>query len=161
MTTKRNSVLGKSGLLTESLFKTLVSNAVRKVQLQGELTDQDMADKLACSAATIGNARNMTGKLQGHTLLNLLEIDEYALEGLLNYFGRRTVPVEAKCDTDELVSTAGAVHRLAAVKCPTSPGGSEITDGECLQIEPELDAALSALSALKVRCESIRRERAA
>jgi hypothetical protein len=152
--------LGASGLLTESLFKTLVSCAVRKVQLRHDLTDQDLADKIACSAATIGNARNQSGKLQGHTLLNLLELDPLALEGLLNFYGRRSVPIEAKCDTDELVSTSGAVHKLAAVKSPTSHGGAQITDEECLEIEPEIDAAIEALCALKSRAESIRRKRA-
>lgn len=155
-----NRGLGKPPLLTESLFKTLVSSAVRKVQLRAEMTDQDMGDSIACSAATIGNARNMSGKLQGHTLFNLLALDEFALEGMLNHFGRRSVPIEAKCDTDALVSTSGAVHRLAAVKCPKSDGGQEITDSECLEIEAEIDAALSSLNALKVRCEAIRRKRA-
>jgi len=154
-------VLGKSPNLTERFYAAQASSAVRKVQLGHDLTDQETADQIGCCAATVGNARNLHGQLAGRTLFNLLNVDPLALEGFLNHFGRRSVPIEAKCDTDELVSTAGAVHRLAAVKCPTSPGGAKITDGECLSIEPDIDAALEALSALKVRCENIRRERAA
>lgn len=156
-----NNRLGNSGLLTESLLKRLVSAAVRKVQLRHELSDQDLADLTSCSAATIGNARNQTGKLQAHTLFNLIAVDPMACEGLLAHFGRRSVPIEAKCDTDELISTSGAVHKLASVKCPSSAGGSKVTDDECLDIEPEIDAALESLSALKSRCNSIRAERAA
>jgi len=156
-----NNGLGNSGLLTETLFKRLVSSAVRKVQLSRDLSDQDLADLTACSAATIGNARNQSGKLQGHTLFNLIAADPLALEALLAHFGRRSVPIEAKCDTDALISTSGAVHRLASVQCGSSPGGKTVTDGECLEIEPDIDAAIEALSVLKMRCIAIRRDRAA
>lgn len=155
-----NKGVGNSGLLTESLFKTLVSAAIRRVQLKHDLSDQDLADLIACSAATVGNARNQSGKMQGHTLFNLVAVDAMGIEGLLGHYGRRSVPIEAKCDTDELISTSGAVHKLASVKCPSSPGGSAITDGECLSIEPEIDAALEALSALKSRCNTIREKAA-
>lgn len=147
--------------LTENLYRTLVSNAVRRVQLQGDFTDQALAEELFVSAETIANARNQNGKLQGPTLFNLLTIDPLAIEGLLQHFGRRSVPIEAKCDTDELVTTAGAVRSLAIVKSPDSPGGARITDHECLEIEAEIDAALESLSALKERCCEIRAGRAA
>ena len=155
------NVLGGSPLLSERLWQSLASSAVRKVQLSHDLTDQDTADHIGCCAATVGNARNMSGQLAGRTLFNLLRVDPMALEGFLQHFGRRSVPVEAKCDTDALVSTSGAVHKLAAVQAATSPGGKAITDGECLDIEPDLDAAIEALCSLKVRCETIRRARAA
>ena len=154
-------MLGKSANITERLYATLASSAVRKVQLSQDLTDQDTADQIGCCAATVGNARNMTGQLAGRTLFNLLNVDPLALEGFLNFYGRRSVPIEAKCDTDALVSTSAAVHRLAEAQARKSPGGKAITDHECLELEPALDDALESLNALKVRCETIRRERAA
>lgn len=153
--------LPRVSLVTESLAKRLVSGAVRKVQLRNELTDKDLADLIACDAGTIANARNEANKLQVHTLFNLLSIEPLALESLLAHFGRRSVPIEARCDTDELVTTSGAVFKLASAKAPDSPGGAKITDYEALELEPSLDAAIEALSALKVRCEAIRRDRAA
>lgn len=160
----RKNVLGNSGLLTESLFKRLVSACVRKVQVSRDLTDQDLGDMIACSAATVGHARNQEGKLQGHTLFNLIEVDPLAIEPLLHHFGRRSVPIAAKCDSDEsdeLVPTARAVASLAAVKSPQSPGGVRVTDAECISIEGDIDAAIEALSALKARCIDIRTSRAA
>lgn len=156
-----NNGLGNSPLLTERLWSTLCSSAIRKVQLGHDLTDQDTADHIGCCAQTVGNARNQAGQIAGRTLFNLLRIDPLAIEGLLAHFGRRSVPIEAKCDTDALVSTAGVVHHLAAVQSGKSAGGKAITDGECLEIEPDLDAALESLNALKVRCERIRAGRAA
>lgn len=156
MTATGPNVCGKSTILTESLLKTLVSSAVRRVQLRHDLTDQDLGDLISCSPDTIGHARNMEVKMQAHTLFNLLLVDEMALEGLLHHFGRRSVPIEAKCDTDALVTTSSAVAKLAAV----NPGG-KMTDHECLEIEPAIDAALESLSGIKSRCHTIRQGRAA
>lgn len=153
--------LGNSPLLTQSLFEDLASGAVRRVQSSTGATDQDLADVIGCSAATIGNARNRHGKLSAHTLFNLLAVDPLALEGLLAHFDRRSVPIVAKCDTDALPSTAGAVHKLAVVTADASPGGKKITDCEALECEPEIDAAMEALAALKARCIAIRKDRAA
>ncbi len=159
--------LRNSPLITERLWATFASAAVRKVQLGCDLTDQELADNIGCSAQTVANARNMKtsgqrmGQLEGRTFVNLLSIDAMAIEGLLNHFGRRSVPIEAKCDTDALVSTAGAVHRLAAVQSQSSAGGKEILDDECLEIEADIDEAIESLSALKSRCIAIRTARAA
>lgn len=153
--------LGNSPLLTQSFYEGLASDAIRAVQMRHDATDQDLADTIGCSAATIGNARNRNGKLSAHTLFNLLAVDPLALEGILHHFDRRSVPVVAKCDTDALPSTAGAVHKLAVVTADASPGGKAITDNEALECEPEIDAAMEALAGLKARCIAIRARRAA
>lgn len=153
--------LGNSPLLTQSFYEDLASDAIRAVQMRHDATDQDLADAIGCSAATIGNARNRNGKLSAHTLFNLLAVDPLALEGILHHFDRRSVPVIAKCDTDALPSTAGAVHKLAVVTAESSPGGKTITDCEALECEPEIDAAMEALASMKARCIAIRARRAA
>lgn len=161
MTPDGKNVLDRVSLMTESLLKQLVSSVISTVQHKRGLTDKELAEALFCDPGTIANARNRDNKLQAQTLFNLLTVDVTALEPLLHHYGRRSVPITARCDTDELVSTAGAVHKLAAVKSPDSPGGAAITDGECLSIEHDLDAALEALSALKQRAIQIRAARAA
>ena len=153
--------LGASPLITQSLLEALASDAIRRVQLKASASDQDLADAIGCSAATVGNARNRNGKLSAHTLWNLLSVDPLALEGFLAHFDRRSVPMSAKCDTDVLPSTAGAVHKLAVVTAEGSPGGKAITDNEALECEPEIDAAMEALASLKARCIAIRKARAA
>lgn len=156
-----NNRLGNSPLLAQSFYETLVSDAISGVQHRHSATDQDLADALGCSSTTVGNARNRNGKLSAHTLFNLLTVDPLALEGLLAHFDRRSVPIIAKCDTDVLPSTAGAVHKLAVVTAEGSPGGKAITDNEALECEPEIDAAMEALASLKARCIAIRKARAA
>src|SRR3546814_14410628 len=72
---------------------------------------------------------NRNGKLSAHTLFNLLSVDPLALESLLAHFDRLSVPITAKCDTDALPSTAGAVHKLSVVTSEASPGGKQIKIG--------------------------------
>lgn len=153
--------LGNSPLLTERLWASFASEAVRSVQLSLDMTDQDLADNIGCCAQTVANARNMSGQVAGRTLVNLLRVSPMALEGVLHHFGRRSVPIEARCDTDALISTSGAVHRLAVAQSPESTGGAKLTDCECLEIEPDINAAIEALSAIQQRCHAIRKGRAA
>ena len=153
-------MLGNVPLLTERLWMALTSSAIRKVQLSHDLTDQDCADHMGCCAATVGNARNQAVQIAGRTLFNALRIDPLAIEGLLHHFGRRSVPIEARCDTDPLVTMAGAVHKIAEAQSEGSPGGKAITDGECLALESYIDAAMASMTALKSRALDIRRERA-
>lgn len=156
-----NNRLGSSPLLTQSMYERMASEAIRRVQHVHAATDQELADAIGCSAATIGNARNQNAKLSAQTLFNLLTVDPMALESFLHHYGRRSVVIEAKCDTDALPSAAGAVHKLAVVTAETSAGGRAITDTEAPECEPEIDAAIEALASLKARCIEIRNRRAA
>lgn len=158
----RKNVLPRGVLMTESLLKSLISAAVSSLQIKHDLNDKQLADALFVDPGTIANARNRDNKLQAQTLFNMLSIEPLALEGLLQHYNRRSVPITAKCEgDDELVPTTRAVASLAAVKSPDSQGGTRITDAECIGLEADIDAAIEALSALKVRCIEIRTARAA
>lgn len=156
-----NSGLGKSAILTERLWTTFASSAIRRVQLAHDLTDQDLADVIGVCAATVGNARNQSGQLAGRTFCNLMAVDPMAFEGVLHHFGRRSVPIEARCNTDELVTTSAVVASIAKARSAKSPGGEKITDAELLRIEHEIDEAIESLSMLKMRAVDVRRERCA
>ena len=153
-------VLPRVSLLTESLAKSLISSAVSNLQHRHGLTDIDLAERVFVDPGTISNARNKNNKLQVQTLFNLISVDPLAIECLLHHFGRRSVPIEARCDTDPLVTMAGAVHKIAEAQSEGSPGGKAITDSECLALESYIDAAMASMEALKSRALDIRRERA-
>lgn len=161
MTPDSNNVLPKRMRWTQSFVTGLIANAVRNVQAEHGLTDQDLADAIGCAKGTVKNARNGEGQMQPYTLFSLLEISPTALDGLLHHFDRRSVSLGAKCDTDALPSTAGAVHKLAVVTAADSPGGKTITDSEVLEIEGDINAAIESLCALQARCHEIKARRAA
>ncbi len=157
MTASVRNILLKNQPLTESFFKARVTDIICGIQRTHELNDRQLAERAYCSTETITNARNGDNKLSGHTLFNLLLISGTALEGLLHYFDRRSVPMTAKCDTDALPSTAAAMHKLAVASSHNGP----ITDRECLEMEAALDAAIDGLCGIKSRCLQIRERIAA
>lgn len=147
-------VLPNSAPITESFYRSRVSDIIARIQRENALNDRELADLVFCSPETITNARNGDNKLSAPTLFNLMLASPNALEGLLHYFDRRSVPLGAKCDTDALPSTAAVMHKLAVA---SSDG--RITDREILEMETALDAAIDGLCGLKSRCLTIREQR--
>ena len=150
------NVLRRNGLLSKKRYRELVSETVRKIQLENSFTDEELADLIGASEGTVANARNQNNSLSGELLFNLLDVDALALDGHLAHFSRRSVPQHAQCDTDVIVPTSAAVHKLAVANAD-----QKIDDDECLDCEPEIDAAIEALCGLKSRCHAIRKARAA
>lgn len=156
MTVETTNVFGKSPLLTKSLAKALLSQSVRRIMIQYEGSEADLGESIGTTGQTINNAINQNSLIELHTAFNPMLIDPFVMDVLLNYHGRRSVPIEAKCNTDALVTTSAAVHKLAQAQ-----SSGVITDGDCLNIEAEIDAALDSLAAIKNRCNAIRATRAA
>lgn len=149
------NVRGHSPLLTKTLGMAFISQAARKIMCLYDGSEDDLGTVVGVGKGGINNAINQRHEMSLHTAFNLLNVDPYALEGLLNHFGRRSVPIEAKCNTDELVPLTLAVSKLAGARAD-----GKISDREFLEIEPEIEAAIDALLACKDRCVSIRNARA-
>ena len=156
MTEPNANFLPKMHLLPESFYCDLVEDIIRLIKRENQLTYKEIGARLFVDEKTIKNAATGDHKLSAHTLFNLLTISPSALELLLHYFDRRSVPLGSKCDVDALQSTAAAMHKIAVASSHDGP----ITDRECLDMEPTLDAAIEALCGLKSRCLEIREERA-
>lgn len=132
----------------------MISQAVRKVVCRFDGSEDDLGQMIGCDGSTVNNAINQRSELSAHSLLNLLNVDPYALEGLLGHYGRRSVPIEAKCDTDEMVPLTKVINKLAEAR------SRHATEGECLELEPDIEAAMDALLSLQSRCTAIRKARA-
>lgn len=141
--------------ITETFLKARISDVICRIQREQGLNDRQLAEYVGCKTDTITNARNRDNKLSAHILFNLLLVSPTALEGLLHYFDRRSVPLGAKCDTDVLSSVTAAVHHIAVAATHNGPN-----DTDCLKMESALDAAIDGLCGLKSRCLTIREGRA-
>ena len=125
---------------------------VRVIITEHGLTLIDLAERVDCTVQTISNAFN-----KKHVLSQAIQqrigrlFGVHALDPIARLYGARNVPIEADESIDALPSTSAAVHRLAVARSASSPGGERITHCELLAIEPEIDAAIQALTALKVR----------
>lgn len=155
--THRNNVLRVNSREETEALRRAVSRIICDIQRDNGLTDIDLAEAIDVSVGTISNARNMRNDLNAVYLARLgKRFGPASLDPYHALYEGRGVPLEASCDTDALPSTAAAVHKLAVVMAPDSPGGIAITHGELLDILPDIKAALRALSVLEQRAEQIR-----
>jgi hypothetical protein len=90
--------LGKLPRLTQSSYREAVSQTVSALAAPEGLTDQDMAEVIGNSAASIGNARNKKGDLSAVAMLGIGKaFGPDALNTILALIGAKAVPTEAIC----------------------------------------------------------------
>lgn len=152
-----HNVLTESGLATSKDCRRAVARIVRDLQHRHDLTDCDFAEAIGCSVGTVRNARNAETDL-GNLWLTRIEqrFGAGSIDPYLALAGSRSVPITADPSLDALPSTTAAIHSIAVARSPGSPGGERITHCELLAMEPEIDAAIKALCALKARCDDVR-----
>lgn len=150
-----NNVLLFDRLPTQADLRDAVSKIVRRVQLEHDLTDDELARKLTISVGTVRNARNKACDLNALTIaligrtFGVETVDPYSA-----LYGGRNAPIESE-EADALPSLTGAVHRLAVAQSPTSKGGVKVLHDELLEMLPELREAQKAINALICRAERI------
>ena len=91
-------ILGDLPRLTQSSYREAVSQTIASRQASEGLSDQDMADLLGTSAATVGNARNRKGDLSSVSLLAVGKAFGAAeLNTVLALIGAKAVPADTIC----------------------------------------------------------------
>lgn len=142
-------------LPTQKLLRQAVAKIIRRVQLEHDFTDDDLADALGISVGTVRNSRNEHADLNAATIARIGAVfGAETLDPYANLYGARNVPIDA-VETDALPSLTGAVHRLAVAQSPNSRGGTRVVHGELLEMLPELREAQKAINALICRAEAI------
>lgn len=156
MTADRDIVRPSVDLLTEDDARELLADVL--LPLCQEHGPKRVAKNLGgIDEKTVRNARDEKSLLCFDTAANLLALNPHAFEGVLNHFGRRSVPIGATCDTDALPAMTGAVHKLVVAASPTSVGGAALTSAEPLDAHRDIQTAFDALGALLGQIERIKR----
>lgn len=109
-----------------------------------------------CEDKTVRDARDEKSTLRLDYAANLLLLDGAALDGFLARVGRRSVPMDAVCDSDALPAMTGAVHKLVSASSSKSIGGAALSHCELLDSEGELREAFDAIGALLGRIDRIK-----
>ena len=151
-----NNVLRLNAVEEQAAYRSAVARIITTVQRDNDLTDIDLAEALDISVGTVSNARNRRADLSGVYLKRIGQL--YGAASLNPYFalfGAKGVPIDGDADADALPSVACAVHQLAVVTAPSSPGGASITHTELLNSLSAIRAARQALEALEQRAERI------
>ncbi|EQB13256.1 hypothetical protein RLDS_16090 [Sphingobium lactosutens DS20] len=92
------SGLGKLPRLTQSSYREAVSQTISGLAAPEGLTDQDMAELIGNSAASIGNARNKKGDMSAVSMLSIGKaFGPEALNTIMALIGAKAVPADAIC----------------------------------------------------------------
>lgn len=152
-----NSVLRVNGVEEREKYREAVAEILRRIQTENSVTLLEIAETIDVSLGTISNAANKKADLCG-TFLNRLacKFGPHILDPYTALSGGRVVPLDADENCDPLPSTTAAIHKLALARSSASEGGERITHRELLDMEGEIDAAMKALTSLKVKCGLIR-----
>jgi hypothetical protein len=155
----RNNVCPSVSLLTDNDARDLIAPSL--IAMCADDGPSRVGLDVGCDEKTIRRARDKETTLKLSTALNLLARDPHALDKALAHFGRRSVPVEAKCDSDALPAMTGAVHKLVLATDERSPAGRSLHRDELLDAEPDLLAAFDAIGTLLQRIDRIKKGEAA
>ncbi len=112
-------------LLTEEDYRRLTGPAIRRMTVDLQLAR--LALMVGADEKTLRQAREERASLSGAKLFNLLAVDPTALDGLLQHFGLRAVPIDPAegCDAE----------MLAEVAALTSEAATAMADGRIDHIE--------------------------
>lgn len=119
-----------------------------------------VAVEAGCDEKTIRRARDEESTLHLASVLNLLDIDQRALDALMAAKGKMLVPMMDQAP--DIVTSAGAtLHRIGQARCHASEGGPVETDAELIAMEAEADAMLASALELRSRISAAKLRRAA
>lgn len=155
MAGKGNNVLGNSATLTQSSYRNVVAGIIRCIQARHSESDQDTADRLGCSAATIGNARNEKGDLSAITLLRIGK--EYGLDAIspaLHLIGGKAAPCGAVCSSDREMPLHVAEAQVFLVRALSD--NNTIDDDEIEQNPSAIEKGGQVFDTLRWRLNSLR-----
>ena len=103
-----NKGLSRRPRPNQSLYQAAIRNII--LNIQGDLTDAELGERLGCSSGTISNARNKKGNLCGVTLARIGdEFGPEAIEPFTALFGSIAVHRESQAAND-MATIAGISH---------------------------------------------------
>jgi hypothetical protein len=117
--------------------------------------------EIGCNEKTVRRARDQEGTLGLACVVNLLDVDETALDELFAAKGYKLVSTAVAAGVDAIVAQSATIYKLGRARDPNGPGGVAETDAELIDMEGEVEAALLALSALQSRIIAAKLRRAA
>lgn len=151
------SVLGKLPRLTQSSYREAVGQTVSALAAPEGLTDQDMAELIGASAATVGNARNRKGDLSPIPMLGIGKaFGPDALNTILALIGVKAVSADAICCGN--VSHIPVAIAQALPLLITLLGDNECCDSDVRTLDKAgaIDTIIKAASMLERRRNEVR-----
>ena len=144
--------------LTDADARRLLADGLLRVC--HSLGPSRVALETGCDEKTIRRARDEESTLGLACALNLLDVDETALDALVAAKGFMVRRLSAQAQ--DIVCSAGAtLHRIGMARDLSGPGGSAETDDELIAMEAEVNAVLASAENMKSRIVAAKLRRAA
>lgn len=157
MSVNPSNVLSASAALHQTSYRAAVAAIINAIKTEYGESDEDVADRLGTSKATVNNASNKRGDLNAVTLLRIGK--EYGLHRLgpvMGLIGGKVAPVEAICTSDQDLPVGAARGQLFLA---TAMADRVICDAEIMEGGEDIEAAYLAFGSLKWRLDGLRRKR--
>lgn len=156
MASNPHNVLLPMSLPTRKVLREALSQVIRSVQYQHQLTDEALADLIGVSTGTIANVRNERTDLNQETIAKIgARFGPEALDPWSACFGGRNVPKDGNRARISLSVVTGTVHKLSLATDADSDGGEAITHRELAGMLPDLKATQRLLNGLIARAEEL------
>ena len=144
--------------LHQSSYRAAVASILNAIKADYGESDQDVAERIHASSATVNNACNKKGDLNAVTLLRIGR--EYGLNRLgpvMDLIGGKLAPREAVCTSDNHLPVGAARGQLFLAKAMQD---ERIDDHELIEGAADIEAAHETFGNLKWRLDAARRKRA-
>lgn len=133
---------------TKNGCRSAIAQTIRNIKAGHRLTNDELADRVGCTGATIGNAENERNTLDLVTLANIqYEFGADAIDPFQALSNARGVPEGATYSTDlnPIVKLAEAIGKLAEVQRDDSEDGPETSPREAADLAVVLRSARAVL----------------
>ena len=152
-------VLSDHPPLHHNSYRASVAAVLNALKAEFGESDQDVADRLGCSATTVNNACNKRGNLDPVTLLKIgKEYGVQRLDTVMGLIGGKLAGQDAFCTSDERLPVGAARGQLFLAEALAD---KRIDDHEILAGAADIELAYETFGNLKWRLDGLRRERAA
>lgn len=152
-----NTVLGGCGPITQSSYRRVVASIINAIKADQHQSDQDLADSLGVSAATVNNASNQRGDLSPVTMLKLgATYGLHRLQPIAGMLGAKLSPADAVCTSDNDLPIGAARGQLFLARALAD---KKIDDNEVLAGGEDIEAAYQTFGVLKWRLDGLRTKR--
>jgi hypothetical protein len=153
-----NNVLTDCAPVTQSSYRAVVAGIINAIKAETGDSDQDVADRLGVSAATVNNASNKRGDLSPVTMLQLGRVYGLTrLQPVAAMLQAKLSPAAAVCTSDADLPIGAARGQLFLARALAD---QRIDDSEIIEGADDIEAAAQVFDTLKWRLDSIRTRRA-
>ena len=151
------NVLPKRPRPTRTAYREAVAKVIRRLKAEHHLTNVKLAERIGADAESVPNWENELTTMDPILLLCIEdEFGSGSIDPVTEIAGSHLVPLDVEASGDALPPLSSCVHRIAAARAASSPGGPSETRDELLAMEADLIEARRNLNRMLARVKRLK-----